>query len=55
MDKFSAQAPSAGTYAFMPPEMKHFAFTDDETIIQLATIGPWQINYLNPADVPRKK
>jgi len=45
----------AGSYSFMPPGMKHYAWAEGETILQLATIGPWQINYLNPADDPRNK
>jgi hypothetical protein len=26
-----------------------------DTVVQLHGVGPWQINYLNPADDPRKK
>jgi hypothetical protein len=33
--------------------MKHFAWTKGETIIQVHGVGPWGINYLNPADDPR--
>jgi hypothetical protein len=33
--------------------MKHTAWAEGETIIQLHGIGPWQINYVNPADDPR--
>jgi quercetin dioxygenase-like cupin family protein len=45
----------AGTFGFWPAGMKHFAWASGETIIQLHGIGPWVINYLNPADDPRKK
>ena len=44
----------AGTFGFMPPGMRHFAFTKGETVIQLHGVGPWDINYVNPADDPRK-
>lgn len=54
-DKSSAQALSAGSYSTMPPGMQHYAWAEGETILQLATIGPWKINYINPADDPRKK
>lgn len=54
-DRSATTALPAGSYGFMPPGMKHFAATDGETEIQLATIGPWEINYLNPADDPRQK
>jgi len=45
----------AGTFGFMAPQMKHFAWADEPTVIQLHGVGPWQINYVNPADDPRKK
>jgi quercetin dioxygenase-like cupin family protein len=54
-DKSATHALMAGSYSFMPPGMKHFAWTEGETILQLATIGPWQINYINPDDDPRNK
>lgn len=53
-DKSGGRALSAGAFAFMPPGMRHFAWTTGETVIQLHGTGPWQINYVNPADDPRK-
>jgi hypothetical protein len=44
---------AAGTYGFWPAGMKHAAWADSETVIQLHGIGPWTIKYLNPADDPR--
>jgi quercetin dioxygenase-like cupin family protein len=44
-----------GTFGFWPAGMKHFAWANGETIILLLGIGPWTINYLNPADDPRRK
>ena len=32
-----------------------FGFAKEETIIQVNAEGPWGINYINPADDPRKK
>ena len=43
----------AGTYSSMPPHMTHFAWMEGETILQLSSIGPWEIVYVNPADDPR--
>jgi len=34
--------------------MKHFAWAKGETVIQLHGIGPWKIEYVSPADDPRK-
>jgi quercetin dioxygenase-like cupin family protein len=53
-DKSGGRALSAGAFAFMPPGMRHFAWTTGETVIQLHGTGPWKINYVNPADDPRK-
>jgi hypothetical protein len=42
-----------GTFAFLAPKMHHFAWAEGDTIIQLHGVGPWQINYLDPANDPR--
>ena len=55
VDEKAATALPAGAYSSMPPEMRHFAWTEGETVLQLATIGPWAITYVNPADDPRRK
>jgi quercetin dioxygenase-like cupin family protein len=53
LDRRTAKTLPVGTYAFWPAGMKHTAWFDSPTVIQLHGIGPWQINYLNPADDPR--
>jgi len=53
-DKSGGRALSAGAFAFMPPGMRHVAWTTGETVIQLHGTGPWKINYVNPADDPLK-
>jgi len=45
----------AGTYSSMPPGMTHFAWMSGDTVLQLTTIGPWTITYVNPNDDPRNK
>ena len=54
-DKSSGRALAAGSFAFMPPGMRHFAWATGETVLQLHGQGPWKINYVNPADDPRNK
>ena len=49
----SAKKLSAGSFGYWPAGMKHTAWSEGETVIQLHGIGPWQINYVNPADDPR--
>jgi glycyl-tRNA synthetase alpha subunit len=39
----------------MQPMTRHFGFFNEETILQVHGVGPWAINYVNPADDPRKK
>jgi quercetin dioxygenase-like cupin family protein len=53
--KASAQALVAGTYGVWPPGMVHAVWTEGETIVQFHGMGPWVINYVNPADDPRNK
>jgi hypothetical protein len=33
----------------------HYVWTTEETIGQIHRIGPWSVNYINPADDPVKK
>jgi len=57
-EKFDPQAAepvTAGGFASMPKGMRHFAYTSGETIIQVHGMGPFEINYVNPEDDPRKK
>jgi hypothetical protein len=54
VNEISAKALPPGAYTSMPAGMHHYAFTKEECIIQLSSMGPWGITYLNPADDPRK-
>jgi hypothetical protein len=54
-DTTKTQAIPVGGVAIMQPNMNHFAWTKEETILQVHGVGPWAVNYVNPADDPRKK
>jgi hypothetical protein len=54
-DESKGHAMTAGTYATMQPEVHHFAWTKGETELQITTLGPWKLVYVNPADDPSKK
>ena len=57
-DKFDdtkGDALPAGSYTFMRPRVHHYFWTTGETEIQISTIGPWKLVYVNPADDPSKK
>ena len=43
-----------GTYVFMPRRMHHFAGAKGVTVVQVHGVGPFKINYVNPADDPAK-
>lgn len=43
-----------GSYTAMPPGMRHYAIAEGETVIQLTSVGPWQITYVRQEDDPRR-
>lgn len=45
----------AGGMVIIAAGSNHFAWTAEETVVQLNGVGPWGITYVNPADDPRKK
>jgi hypothetical protein len=54
-DTAAGKAMSAGSFAHMKQGVRHFAWTTEDTVIQLHGMGPWGINYVNPKDDPRKQ
>jgi hypothetical protein len=54
-DQAKTTALPAGGISIMEPKIHHFAWTGEETVLQLSGMGPWGITYVNPADDPRKK
>jgi hypothetical protein len=55
LDQTKSRALTAGSVAIMQPKTNHFAWTKDETIVQVHGMGPWGVTYVNPADDPRKQ
>jgi len=53
-DEKSMKELSAGGYAMMPAEMRHYAKAKTPTIVQVHGTGPFVLNYVNPADDPSK-
>jgi hypothetical protein len=35
--------------------MTHFAFIDEDTVVQTNSNGPWGLTYVNPKDDPGQK
>jgi hypothetical protein len=53
-EKAAATKLAAGGYTAMPAKMHHFAFCEEETVIQVHGMGPFDITYIHPGDDPRK-
>ena len=45
----------AGSFAYLDPDMHHYAQSVTETVVQIHGASPLQINYVNPADDPSRK
>jgi len=43
-----------GSFGYVGPHMKHFAWTTGETVVQVHGTGPFKLVYVNPADDPTK-
>lgn len=55
LDMQKSEALSPGSMMIMQPKTNHFAWTQEEVMVQLNGVGPWGITYINPADDPRKQ
>lgn len=54
-DKSQGQMLSPGSTFILPAGHAHFLWNDEEVIALLTATGPWNINYVDPADDPRNK
>lgn len=54
-DEMKMMAFSTGSFAYLDPDMHHYAMASGETEIQIHGMSPFAINYVNPADDPSKK
>src|SRR5262245_15195295 len=55
VDPSKARAMPAGSFVALAPGTPHFVSVDEETVVQLNNIGPWEISYIDPEDDPRQK
>lgn len=57
-DRFDESAMAgfpAGSFAFLDPEMHHYAMASGEVVVQVHGQSPLQFNYVNPNDDPSRK
>jgi anti-sigma factor ChrR (cupin superfamily) len=50
-DEAKLQTMNVGNFVSMPKEMRHFAMSKGETIVQVHGAGPFKVNWVNPSDV----
>jgi len=54
-DQGQAEPLPEGSFFALSPGMAHYAYADEDTVIQLNSTGPWSLTYVNPQDDPRQK
>jgi hypothetical protein len=50
-DESKLQTMNVGNFLTMPKEMRHFAASKGESIVQVHGVGPFKVNWVNPAEV----
>jgi hypothetical protein len=45
----------AGSFAYLDPNMHHYAMTTGEVVVQVHGASPLQFKYVNPNDDPSRK
>jgi hypothetical protein len=55
LDKEKTKALLLGSTVIIRPKTNHFIWTSEETVIQVHGVGPQDLNFVDPADDPRKK
>lgn len=53
-DDENATAIPAGGFARMKAGTRHYAYARGATVVQVHSLGPWVLTYVNPADDPRR-
>jgi hypothetical protein len=54
-DAAKCKALPAGSFGSIPPKAHHFGYVKDETVVQVNAMGPFDLNFVNPADDPTLK
>ena len=52
-DEAKARKLPAGAYFSLPPKTAHYAYASEETVVQISTMGPWTLTYVDPKSDPR--
>jgi quercetin dioxygenase-like cupin family protein len=52
-DRDAAPRLAPGSFVHLPARMPHFAWAEEETVVQINGVGPFDITYIDPEDDPR--
>lgn len=52
-DRTATEPLATGSFFAFEPGMTHYVYAEGETVIQLNSMGPWAIEYVNDDDDPR--
>jgi quercetin dioxygenase-like cupin family protein len=55
IDRASMKALPAGSFIHLPAGMPHYAWAEVDSVVQINGVGPFDVNYINPGDDPRKQ
>jgi uncharacterized RmlC-like cupin family protein len=55
LDREQSLAFVTGAFVVMPAKHHHFAWTQEETVVEIHANNPFDIVYVNPADDPRQR
>ena len=53
-DEAKTQTLRSGSFIAMSPGTAHYIYVEEETTVQLNSIGPWEVKYIDLKDDPRK-
>jgi quercetin dioxygenase-like cupin family protein len=54
-DESSMMTFPAGSFAYLDPDMHHYAMANGEVVVQIHGMSPVEFNYVNPNDDPSRK
>lgn len=55
LEREKSMAFPTGAFVVMPAKHHHFAWTQEETMVEIHANNPFDINYINPSDDPRRR
>jgi quercetin dioxygenase-like cupin family protein len=55
IDRAALKGLPGGSFFHLPAGMPHYAFAEEESVLQINSMGPFDVIYIDPKDDPRKK